>query len=72
MYHVSDIPLPEGVEIPDLAQGEGHDLPVVSIHLMRIEEPEEEVEGDEFAEGAEGEADGEGDDQAAEDSAGDD
>ena len=35
-------------------------------------EPEEEVEGDEFEEGAAGEGDGEGDEQAAEDSADDD
>lgn len=34
--HLSDIPLPKGVEIVDLARGD--DKPVVSIHMPRIEE----------------------------------
>jgi large subunit ribosomal protein L25 len=41
--HLSDIKLPDGVEIPALAQGEDHDLPIVSIHLKKVEEEEEEV-----------------------------
>ena len=33
--HLSDIKLPSGVEIPALAQGEDHNLPVVSIHAKK-------------------------------------
>jgi len=33
--HLSDIQLPSGVEIPALALGADHDLPVVSIHIPR-------------------------------------
>ncbi len=33
--HLSEIKLPSGVEIPALAQGEDHDLPVVSVHMPR-------------------------------------
>ncbi len=78
MLLMSDIQLPEGVEIPELAQGEGHDSPVVSISVMRIEEPEEEEEVDEFEEGEgieEGEGDAEGavaQDQASDESSDDD
>ncbi|RMF97508.1 MAG: 50S ribosomal protein L25/general stress protein Ctc [Gammaproteobacteria bacterium] len=56
MLHLSDIPLPDGVEIPELAQGPEHDQPVVSIHVVKVQvEPEE---GEEAAEGEapEGEA----------------
>ena len=56
--HLSDIVLPEGVEIPALAQGTDHDLPVVNIHLPRAvveeEETTEVAEGAEGVEGAEG------------------
>ena len=48
MLKLSDIPLPEGVSIPALAQGEDADRPVVSIHVIKevvIEEPEEGEEG---------------------------
>ena len=58
MRYISDIPLPEGVEIPALAQGDEANRPVVSIHIIKevvIEEEEEELqEGVEAAE--EGEA----------------
>jgi len=43
MLYISDIPLPEGVQIPVLAQGEEADRPIVSIHVikeMAIEEEE--------------------------------
>jgi len=40
--HLSDIKLPQGVEIPALAQGEDHDLPVVSIHAKKKGADEEE------------------------------
>jgi len=33
--HLSDIKLPKGVEIPVLAQGPDHDLPIVSIHKKK-------------------------------------
>lgn len=45
ILHLSDIKLPQGVEIAALTQG--NDKPVVSIHMPRIEEepaPEEETE----------------------------
>jgi len=41
--HLSDIPLPKGVSIPALAQGEDHNLPVVSIHVPRGGAAEEEA-----------------------------
>ncbi|MCP4300061.1 MAG: 50S ribosomal protein L25/general stress protein Ctc [Gammaproteobacteria bacterium] len=62
MLSLSDIKLPEGVEIPALAQGPEADRPIVSIHIIKeivIEEEEEiEVEAVEAAEaaGEEGEA----------------
>lgn len=42
MLYLSDIKLPPGVEIIELMQGEEHDQPIVSIHVIReqvIEEP---------------------------------
>jgi len=56
MLHLSDIKLPDGVEIPELAQGPEHDHPIVSIHVIKaaaIEEEEEEA-GEEGAAAAEG------------------
>ena len=72
MMHLSDIKLPEGVEIPELAQGEEHDHAIVSIQVIKAAPVEEEV--DEAAEGEEGEAPaedtpaegGDGDDTPAE------
>jgi len=46
--HLSDLPLPAGGSLVELARGEGHDLPVVSIHVRR---GGGEIEGDEAAEG---------------------
>jgi large subunit ribosomal protein L25 len=47
--HLSDIKLPEGVELVAFAHGvEDHDLPVVSIHIPRV--AEEDLETDETAE----------------------
>jgi large subunit ribosomal protein L25 len=74
MLFISDIPLPEGVEIPILAQGPENDRPIVSIQFIKevvIEEEVEEIEGElvegEEVEGEEGapeegaaEAEGEG------------
>ena len=68
MRYISDLPLPEGVEIPALAQGEEANRPVVSIHIIKevvIEEEEEVLE-----EGIEAAAEGEGEGEApAEDAA---
>jgi len=47
MLHISDIKLPEGVEIPQLAQGPENDHPIVSIQFIKevvIEEEVEEIE----------------------------
>jgi large subunit ribosomal protein L25 len=58
MLHLSDITVPEGVEIPELAQGPEHDHPIVSIHVIKVAviEEEEDAEAVEGEEGAEGEA----------------
>ena len=64
LRYMSDIPLPEGVEIPALAQGDEANRPIVNIHIIKeivIEEEEEILEEglEELAEGeepAEGEA----------------
>jgi len=50
LLHLSDIPLPSGVEIPDLALDNDRD--VVSIHIIKevieeVEEEEEALEGEE-------------------------
>ncbi len=53
--HLSDLPLPESGSLVELARGEGHDLPVVSIHARRgggeAELGEEAEGGEESAEG---------------------
>ena len=68
MLHLSDIKLPDGVEIPELAQGPEHDHAIVSIQVIKVAaEPEEE----EVAEGEEGEAPAAEGDAAAEDAGGD-
>ncbi|MGD2055211.1 MAG: 50S ribosomal protein L25/general stress protein Ctc [Gammaproteobacteria bacterium] len=36
--HLSDLKLPEGAVLPELARGEGHDLAVVLIHAKRVVE----------------------------------
>jgi len=58
--HLSNLKLPETGSLVELARGEGHDLPVVSIHVRRGG-TEEEVEGGEeaAAEGGEEAAEGE-------------
>ena len=45
--HLSQIPLPEGVEVPALAHGPEHDQPVISIQMSRVTEVEEVPEGEE-------------------------
>ena len=61
MLHLSDITVPEGVEIPELAQGPEHDHPIVSIHVIKVAVIEEDAEAVEGEEGAEGEGAAEGD-----------
>ena len=41
MLHLSDIGLPEGVALPELAQGPEHDHAIVSIHVIKIQAVEE-------------------------------
>ena len=60
LLFLSDIVLPEGVEILQLTQEEPNNEPIVAIRVLRIqeEEPEEVAEeGEEGEEGAEGEQD---------------
>jgi large subunit ribosomal protein L25 len=60
VMHLSELKLPKGVELVALAHGvEGHDFPVVSLHIPRIieeEEPAVEAAEGEAAAPAEGEA----------------
>lgn len=72
--HLSDVKVPDGVTVVELAHGEDHDHVVVSVNVKRAveEEPEvtdEAVEG-EAAEGEEPKA--EGDDSGEDKSSGDD
>lgn len=50
MLHLSDIKVPEGVEIVELTHGEGHDQPIVSIHVVKVAPIEEETDEEESAE----------------------
>ena len=58
MLYLSDIKLPEGVEILELQHGEEHDHAIVSVHVLRTasveeeEKPAAEVEGEEAGEKA--------------------
>ncbi len=53
-YHLSEITLPEGVVLPELALGEEHDVAIVAIHPPKVEEePAEEEAGGEEAVGGE-------------------
>ena len=68
MMYLSDIPLPEGVMIPELAQEEGGQAqPVVSIHVIKETVIEEEVE-EGLEEVAEGEVPTVGEEEAADES----
>jgi len=49
MLHLSDITLPEGVEIPELAQGAGHDQAIVSIHVIKVAIIEEDIDEEEIS-----------------------
>jgi len=41
--HLSDLQVPEGATLLELARGEGHDLAVVSVHAKRVVEEVEEA-----------------------------
>jgi large subunit ribosomal protein L25 len=43
MLYLSDIKIPEGVELPGLAQGEEHDHAIVSVHMIKSASVEEEA-----------------------------
>jgi large subunit ribosomal protein L25 len=53
MLHLTDIEVPEGVELVELSHGAGHDQPIVSIHVIKAAPAEEET----AAEGEEAPAD---------------
>ncbi len=54
MLHISDIKVPDGVELPELALGPEHDQAIVSIHVIKVAVVEEETEEEgAAAEGAE-------------------
>jgi len=59
--HLSDLKVPETGSLVELARGEGHDLPIVSIHVRRGGAEEDETAGGEeaAAEGGEEAAEGE-------------
>ncbi|MDH3611789.1 MAG: 50S ribosomal protein L25/general stress protein Ctc [Gammaproteobacteria bacterium] len=70
LMYMADIPLPEGVEIPELAQEVEQVQPIVSIHIIKEEVIEEEVEeeaieGEVPVAGEEGEVAAEGEAPAA-------
>lgn len=50
MLHLTDIKLPEGVEIPQLAQGEDNDHAIVSIHVIKAAPVEEDIVDEEAGE----------------------
>ncbi len=57
LLHLSDIVLPSEVELTDLIAEPPRDEAIVSVHVLRVAEEPEEVEGEDVGEeGAEGEA----------------
>ena len=67
MLYLSDIKLPDGVELTDLTAEQPRNDPIVAVHILHIAEEPEEVEGEEL-EGEELEA-AEGEEAAAEEGA---
>jgi len=61
ILHLSDLKLPETGSLVELGRGEGHDLPVASIHVRRggAESDDTEGAGEAAAEGGEEAAEGE-------------
>jgi len=73
MLHMSDIKLPEGVEIPELAQGPEHDHAIVSVQVIKVAPIEDdEATADGEAEEGEGEGADKDGDKDAESKSGDD
>ena len=70
MLHLTDIKVPEGVEIVALTHGEDQDQPIVSLQVIKQAAVEEATEDAEPEEGAEDAADAPAD--AADDAGGDD
>ncbi|MBJ89671.1 MAG: 50S ribosomal protein L25/general stress protein Ctc [Woeseia sp.] len=68
MLHLSDIKLPNGVEIPELEPGSDNDQPIVSIRIIKVQEEPEEEEAVETEEGEEGDVPAEGESSAEGDS----
>ena len=64
---LSQVPLPEGVEIPQLGQADAHDPVVANCHRIRVAELEEEEEAGEEEAGPAPEAEGEAAEQPDED-----
>jgi large subunit ribosomal protein L25 len=58
-YHLSDITMPAGVELVELAHGEGHDQTVAAIHMPRAAKEEEEAPAEEAGEAPAAEEGGE-------------
>jgi len=48
--HLSDIKLPAGVDLPQLALGEDHDAPVVAIHAARVSAEDDDAGEEEAGE----------------------
>ena len=67
MLHLSDIKLPSGVEIPELAQGPEHDHAIVSIHVIKAALVEEEAAPEEAAEPEEAAPEAEAEGEQSED-----
>jgi large subunit ribosomal protein L25 len=77
LLHLSDVTLPEGVELTDLVAEPPRDDAIVSIHVPRAAVEEDDLdlaaEGEDAAEGsAEGDADGEGGDSSDDSKSGSD
>ena len=67
MLHLSDIKLPSGVEIPELAQGPEHDQAIVAIHVIKAAPVEEEAAPEEAAEPEEAAPEAEAEGEQSED-----
>ena len=66
MLHLSDIKLPAGVTLTQLAYGEDHDQPIVAVHTpkVRASDDDEDEEGQEDAAEKDG---GKGEEKPSED-----
>ncbi|HDY97706.1 MAG TPA: 50S ribosomal protein L25/general stress protein Ctc [Pseudomonas sabulinigri] len=53
IVHLSNLKLPKGVNVPALAQGADHDLPVANVHAPRVVSEEDTTESEPKADGEE-------------------